>query len=103
MSKKKQRTPKKGVVYLLISSCGSNLKFGASQVSARSRIKWANKVYKQKFKILIEYESDDIFRSENDFRWWLASNHQYFGFEIFPNSLDIEIVKSALLERCVRL
>ena len=97
----KKRTPKKGVVYLLISDDEEFLKFGASTVSAKSRIRWCNRTYSMKFKVLHEEKSTDIFKSENDFRWWLNENRFYFGMEIFPNNIDLNLLKLKLNEMCV--
>jgi len=91
-----KRKRKKGVVYILkaISNEGLHVyKYGASTISGKSRIPFANTRTKLKFNVLFEMKSKDIFYDENTFRWdlykfntWMKEiiwDYTYFCSEVF--------------------
>ena len=101
----KTRTPKKGLVYLLISECGNYAKYGAS-TNLKSRLYRINKenpfncIYAiKKFAYCV-----DIYYVENEIKYKLWSHHigisEFFEIhtEFFPKEKVVSIFEDVCLK-----
>lgn len=71
----RKRSPKKGFVYLLRSTCGKYYKYGASR-NPKLRLHNINSVnpFGVKFVIIYQIFHKDIFNLEAEFKWFLWGN-----------------------------